>query len=422
MNRTTQLAAMAIIASLCIGPMQGKAQKHRLIKTENYQTLSTATPLTLQTRMLYFYSNGRGSDSSGFSILYDSVQRYSTLTGTYALYGVGTYSYNASGKVNVIEEHEVVQGVRMPLNKIEYTFAGAGIDTERYYGYDPNTSQYRLDTENEYFYNANGDFERIDYYRNGLSLSAVQYYEYNAAKKLTKDSLVDINNGVASPSFIIHKEYDNANNLTVNTVVYYLSGTRIVMGRTFLYYDANGLLVSDSSDAAVSSYLRNNYYSYDAQKRLKTVITLSKSTNGSFVVEDSMTATYTYTSFGYIDKYEQLTVDLLGGRSDAKDSTQNYYEPYIPASAGKVSKQADEFIAYPVPSSSFVNIKWHTDEPVQVQGSIVNMQGQVVQQWSDDATGDYYKSIHTANLPAGNYYIMLSAGGQQLQKAIVIIK
>lgn len=422
MNKTTRLAAMAIIASLCIGPMQGKAQKYRLVKTENYQTLSTATPLTLQTRMLYFYSNGRGSDSTGFNILYDSVQRYSTLTGTYALYGIGTYGYNASGKVDLIEEHEVVQGVRTPLTRIEYTFAGAGIDTERYYGYDPNTLQYRLDTENEYFYNANGDFERIDYYRNGLSLSAVQYYEYNAAKKLTKDSLVDINNGVASPSFIIHKEYDNANNLTVNTMVYYLSGSRIVMGRTLLYYDANGLLVKDSVDAAISSYLRNNYYTYDAQKRVKTVVTLSKSTNGSFVVEDSITTTYTYTSFGYVDKYELLTVDLLGGRSDAKDSTQYYYEPYIPASAGSVPKLDDELIAYPIPGNDFVNIKWHTDKPVQVQGRIVNMQGQVVQQWSEGATDDYYKTIHTTNLPAGNYYVVLTAGDKQLQKAIVIIK
>lgn len=386
------------------------------------------------THYSYDYGTDRGSTPMNDSIEYAKCVRYgfdTSLTLTPIEQWVRTYNGD-----NTVSSIAYYTGYSRPLTLVEtdsFTFTNGRVYLRTYY-----KNVWMRDSNNNYVYVLMPQTNwRNIYYADGQEdvHETVEYWydQNNIFKPRTKNIIrYDANGNVTADSTYTYTlsgwgngtgaQYrytvdGGTGNILASYMLKYVSTTASIdtVSHHLYTYDANGRPVIDSY------FLGGNFnviykYAYNAQGQLAadSFYDIGSNLNSNFNI-------YTYTSFGHLDNKVYGTGGITAPPM-LVNRERYVYEAYWPVNTQRVSKQADDLVAYPVPSSSFVNIKWHTDKAVQVQGRIVNMQGQIVKQWSDDATGDYYKSIHTANLPAGNYYIVLHTGDKQLQKAIVIVK
>lgn len=417
----------AMIAALLITPMLASAQNWRVYKGEYYHSSQLGAPLTLDEKTEFTYSNGRGSDPQNEEVMFDEQTWYSDMVNQPTVVTSKTSrQYDANN--NVTEEidytYDIVNSVLVPDYKTEMVYNGNVLDSTVYYSYDNSLNQYDLDWSEKDTYNGNGKIEMVKRYDDMNVLEEMEFFSYNSNGMVTSDSMVYIMGGVPQPTSVLLYEYDVTGMLlTKLTYVSYYTGSRVVEGSNYYYYDANNLLQGDSSDTQPNGYTVRNTYQYDGQNRLiggTHILTVRN--NGTITNADSSINTISYTSFGYIDAEASTRYSLSVATNITKDSTQYYYGMYFPVGVQTVVTQGNDMVVYPVPSSNFINIKWEVAKPTKLDARIVNIQGQTVRQWSDNADGVYYKSINVGELSAGNYYIVIVANGEKIEKKITVVK
>lgn len=433
------LRSLLISTLIILSCTQAAAQQWRVAAHIRERIVDTGGTLPLydfydSTHYSYHYGTDRSSTPMNDSIEYADRVRYLLDTnGTY--YTLEKWERNYNGD-NTVASTIYYWSNGFPFHILEadsFTFSNGRMSTRTYYRVisvrDSNNnvvSKLMPQRKWGYTYYTDGQedvYETVEYlYSQNKTFTPrmKSIIRYSANGNVTADSTYTYtisgwgNGGGAQ--YLYTLDGTTGNVLEKYKCQYFTSSGNMDTSITNVYvYDAQGRLSIDSSFSG-NMYYETHAYGYNAQGQL-----ITDTAYGNGGITYPIFYVYSYTSFGYLD-------NVVFGRwgiaipPELVSRERYVYEAYWPVNTQSVAKQADDLIAYPVPSSSFVNIKWHTDKPVQVQGRLVNMQGQIVKQWKDDATGDYYKSIHTANLPAGNYYILLTAGDIELQKAIVIVK
>lgn len=337
----------------------------------------------------FFYSNGNlvqhikhdYSYNTTFSYMYKyqynannelkvkEDYRWNSNTSTYLLEKKSFYDYDNHGNIT---RDSLVAGTGVMQHVYKYTnvYDLQG-QLEQKWCMSRNPYYPALDTYYVNYYNSAGDINtEYKFYLNnavpGLDTATVRFYSYNAAGAVVKDSLLSrLNN--------------NAPLSTENV--------------TSFTYDAQGRINSVTEE----SYSQLTGLNYGSQHR-----------------------TFSYTSFGSLAEEVSGTTSKTPMQTKYTHRIRYNYELYWPVSAANIAtKQQEELQAYPVPATDFVNIKWTTDKPTRIQGRLVNLQGQVVKQWSDNADGDYYKSINTSGLPAGAYFIILQTNNTKVKRSII---
>ncbi len=424
-KRLTPISALALTI-LMLSPLASTAQQYRLDRAEYYRSMPPSSPLQIEDEARYYYSNGRGSDANDEDIWFDKEEWYSDkMNNPNRVTSQTIRTYNSNN--DVVEEipyrYRPNISQLQPEGKVENLYSNNRLDSLNSYEYV--SGQYNLTGTGKYIYDNNGNLIIERGYIQGMaSATAEQHYFYDASNRLIKDSSFFYNGGTASTTYVIVYDYDGAGNLLTLTGYDYSTGSKNTYVKIHYYYDANNKLIGDSTSTVVNPNVKQTHlYTYDGQGRIATTTaeTIS-SNNGTLLSHDSTIESYSYTSFGYIDYYNSDRHDVRGVLPRVYDSTQYYYAMYFPVNANSVAKQTSDLVAYPVPSSDFINLKWEAEKTTAITGRIVNMYGQVVQQWSDNADGVYYKSINVANLSAGNYYIVIAADGKQIEKKITVIK
>lgn len=406
-----------------------QAQQWRLVKKEQYIHFNSA-PYHLQEYEDYYYSGNRGfnKDTTNIpfdNILCDRIDKYSAIGLPIEQRGEEYRTYDANDRMIEQQYYKVSfrSSVKVLTPSTKYTYSynsnGKPKDMDLYDSYSDVLQKHMKHYRTSYSYDANNNKTyAVTQGLNGATPVMIweEFYTYNAGNRMLADSIVSYTNGVFSSSRYNRYTYDAAGNLA--TQKYYDStGQRVFLALAYHYiYDAKNRLVLDSTwfanSSNMSTTLRFRSYTYDTNDRLVRMV----------ATEDSSTAinevSYSYTPFGRVDGKVEMS---YSGGPEYYDSTKYYYSIYWPANTSTIASQNDELIAYPVPSSNFINLKWEAAKPTTIHARIVNLQGQIVKQWSDDAAGTYTKSIHVGSLPAGNYIVIFEGGGELLRKEVSIL-
>lgn len=428
MKRISLPMRSAVIAALLASSTIANAQQWRLSKMEYYSADQLGAPFEIEDMVKYQYSGGRGSTAPiNEDILFDKEEWYSDVANQPTqVTSYTTRQYNSNNDVTeeIDFSYDINQSKFLPDYKEESIYSNNKLDSVIYYYYNTSQSKYEFDGSEKDTYDGNGRLSMTKRYDDVNALDEVEYFTYNASGAILTDSIVSYTTGSAKPSAVRLYDYDGAGNHIKLTFVSYNTGSRVVAGHNYYYYDANNLLLGDSSDTQQDGYTVRSTYTYDAQNRMASAIrNFIVRSGGSITSSDSTIADYSYTTFGYSDVARSVTYFTgFGGSGIREDSIKSYYGQYFPVSTNNVAVQTAELVAYPVPSSNFINLKWQSDKSMTINARMVNMQGQVVQQWSDNVDGVYYKSINVANLSAGNYYIVIAADGKQIEKKITVVK
>lgn len=427
MKRSFLPISSAIVAAVLATSSIANAQQWRLSKTEFYSADPAAAPYEIVDMVKYHYSDARGSSAPwNDDIWFDKEEWYSNVVNQPTLVtSYTTRQYNSNNDITeeIDYSYDMNTSSLQPDYKTEMLYNGNVLDSTIYYSYNTTQQQYEFNSSEKDTYNGSGMIEVVKRYDDMNVLDEIEYFTYDANGNILIDSIVSYTTGTPKPMSILYYTYDGAGNNTQWTHVNYYTGSRVVGGNNYYYYDANGLLLGDSSNTDPNGYTVRSTYTYDAQNRMASATrNFIIMTGGTITSADSTITDYSYNTHGYIDAAVAHTYYSGAGTGQMRDSIQYYYSPYFPVNANSVAKQTAELVAYPVPSSDFIHLKWETEKPTAINARIVNMHGQVVRQWNDNADGAYYKSINVANLSAGNYYIVIAANGKQIEKKITVIK
>lgn len=416
---------MAILAAVLLSPAITDAQSWRLDKTESYYSNQTGAPLTLSLKTQYSYSGARGSSPDNKEILYDNKDEYYDRNNPNRVSSRTTHTYNGNNAMEeqIIYNYSISTSQLEPTSKLLNTYVNGMLDSVTAYQYHPTQKVYEVQSTGKYIYDANGNTIKEQGYDVGTgAVVDVLAHDYDANNRVLRDSSYFFNNGVPQTTYVIYYTYDNNGNLIATSAADYSTGVKVDVGIHYYYYDANGLLKGDSAGALPPGDVHKRAYEYDGQARLigDTAVNIID-IGGGTLFADSTIGRYQYTSFGHLEMDEHIKYSMNTTFNINHDSNRHFYAMYFPVSTGTVALQDADLAAYPIPGNDFVNIKWHADEAAQVDAQIINLQGQVMKQWSDKAIGDYNKSVYTGNLPAGNYYLMMNVGDKQMKKMLVII-
>lgn len=426
MKRSFLPNRMAILAAVLLAPAFSDAQSWRLDKTESYYSNQTGAPLTLSLKTQYSYSGARGSSPDNKEILYDNKDEYYDQNNPNRVSARTTHTYNSNNAMEeqVIYSYSPITSQLEPNSKLLNTYVNGMLDSVTAYQYHPTQKVYEVQSTGKYMYDANGNMIKEQGYDIGTgAVLGVVEHDYDVNNRVLRDSSYFFNNGVPQTTYVINYAYDNNGNLITASYSDHSSGTKVDAGIRHYYYYANGLLKGDSAGALAPGDVYRNAYEYNAQAMLVGDTNVNiRNISGGAVYADSTIGSYQYTSFGHLETDEHIRYSMNSTLNIYHDSNRHFYAMYFPVSTGAVAQQGADLIAYPIPSSDFVNIKLELPEPTHITARIVNVQGQTVKQWSDDATETYYKSIKVDNLMTGNYYLVVDVDGVKMTKVITIAK
>lgn len=426
MKRCFLPTRMAILAAVLLSPAITDAQSWRLDKTESYYSNQTGAPLTLSLKTQYSYSGARGSSPDNKEILYDNKDQYYDRNNPNRVSSRTTHTYNGNNAMEeqFIYNYSISTSQLEPTSKLLNTYVNGRLDSVTAYQYHPTQKVYEVQSTGKYIYDANGNTIKEQGYDVGTgAVVDVLEHDYDANNRVLRDSSYFFNNGVPQTTYVINYTYDNNGNLIVTSAADYSTGVKVDVGIHYYYYDANGLLKGDSAGALPPGDVHKRAYEYDAQARLigDTAVNIID-IGGGAIFADSTIGSYQYTSFGHLEMDEHIKYSMNTTFNINHDSNRHFYAMYFPVSTGTVAQQDADLVAYPIPGNDFLNIKLQLSKPTRINARILNMQGQTVAQWSDNADDVYYKSIKVDGLMTGNYYLVVDVDGVKMTKAITIAK
>lgn len=420
---------LLLLCFLLAMPIASDAQNWRLIRSDRYAPDSTGKPLRLKWYSKYYYSNSRGSNFDNSVILFDKMEGFGVdHNGKHQLGYEIIQNYNTN---NDLLSHEYLSVVynpsqsKVPHFKMTYAYTANLQDSMIRYNYDSQLKKYKYSTAYVYQYDANGNMIVQYNYDTGWNKLQARYYSYDANNRVIKDSVVSYYNGNTYVLGVeVYKYYTSGN---LRSKEWFISnGSALELKQRDHYsYNTKGLIAGDSlwqvNSMGDTTLFSVSTYTYNTQDLLVNEEQERYAFfNGNNVFQYAYVTTNSYTSFGYVKNTVQSVKDAT--QEERTDSMCYYYDPYFEVGAPAVKSKEGQLTAYPVPSSSFINLKWQADKPTHINARIVNLQGQVVKQWSDDVEAAYNKSIYVGELPAGKYYIILDTGTNTYKCNIVIAK
>lgn len=419
MNYAT-LCRSAVVAALVLLTTNGYAQQWRLKAQIDEDPKAQGSGYIYEVndslQYDYSYSHNRGSGTSLYynDIPFDSYQQYHfkpgsgyelkrSLIRTYdnndhklteqdrTLYVAGwhlvsedTLSYDASGNLSVWKRWRNVAGVNAPSVLVQkeekrYTYNAQNLITAMNEYTSPGAGQpFTNIRQHTYSYNG-GNLEtlhRVRVPKNGTWVDESAY-------------ITTYTNGMRS------KTEDSRFSLGYAIITYYM-------------YNGAGQRIKDSitSSQATGSGALMNIYTYNAQGLLAT--DTQRYTNRVQSVD-----VYEYTATGLLSVDTRYSVDANGQYVPSK-RYRYQYEAYWPVSVSQAVHNSNDVILYPNPATTELRIsgtvQWQ-------QGRIYNSMGQMVQ--IVNANG---KQVDISRLPAGNYYLQLTANGEVLNKSFTIVR
>ncbi len=314
----------------------------------------------------------------------------------------------------------------------------------------------------------------------GWKDTARYVYEYNSANhKMSKsnyqiwyggfwsdhgESIInyDNNNNITSmnsANYTVDFVYDNNNNLlTMTDEVWDHASSSLVKNerKNYTYTGTNiATYQLEKWDASAAKWTNSEYWTYtytgndvkDAVKQtwnggtwvnaLRNTYTYDNNHNrltetreswdagsGSFV--NALLTSYTYNS------YNQATVITTSSwdnnnsawiHTAADEEMHFYYEYYAPTIVNNFNgTDAMELKLYPVPARDNISITFNTNSAASFNIALFDTKGSILQQWHDNSTGQYTKSIDVSSLPAGNYFVSIKGEAGHITKQFSIVR
>lgn len=407
-----------------------QAQQWRLAKSESFQKDIKSQPYYPTTYADYLYY------ANNLTQYYDEAVGYlkpdRNINTPFSKYYNNKFTYDVNGNKTTESQYiDYNNGSGLTLySQSNYFYQNGVLDTGS--TFIANAAGVpELKTSYKSIVNSAGDVLAMYSYihTNGKAMvSTAKYYEYdaNGFKLLDSSTRYDANGQLLGRNI---NEYttDVVGNILTSSSYAYINGVKEFLGKRYYYYNANNQLIGDSVMTFYNGkYIDNqseNFYYRNAQGLLqKRLYRMTSKTTGTYVLHTLNEERYHYDANDNIVARAQTFIDYYPTTGEYHDSIRNHYEAYWPVSTATVEATQSNLRVYPIPSSSFIDIKWTVDKPTRYNARIVNLQGQVVKQWNDKADGSYTKSIHVGELAAGNYYIVLDADGKRYSERIVIAR
>lgn len=210
--------------------------------------------------------------------------------------------------------------------------------------------------------------------------------------------------------------------LTMEVEEEYISGSWQNSSRILYTYDANNNAVTTETEQwNGSSWDKDGKETrtFDGNHNMLTNIHANW-TGSSY--EPGIRITNTYN--GYNQMLTQI-IDAWDGSAFVPSNGMPYFRNYYEMFNNDVKKTAVQNASlktYPVPAGNELNIELNFKQPAAFAVTISDMTGKVMAAWTEQPVAQYRKTINTANLPSGNYILRVSAGTEQLQQKLNIVK
>ncbi|MEZ5017024.1 MAG: hypothetical protein R2800_08215 [Flavipsychrobacter sp.] len=441
MQRSTWLLVLLCFISFSTA----HAQQWRVVKKvyEKIYTAGLQNNVHDSTIYQYDYNKQRGSSLLNDTIKCDWERKYNLLGSnapqiTYANF----YTYNNDDQL-VTRAHYANDGLNNNWGLISTDTAtySSGKVMRRIYYRIVNGFGMKPLSHDIYEYNANGQVRSYFTGKSAGSNFAIvtdtkHYYTYNSADQLLLDSMSYMYLSVVTflPGAQNASVYDAQGKL-IEKVRYSIDTPNNKLNqRNYYYYNAQGQLAGDSlqtfypPNVILSQNIHS--YTYDAAGRLAT--DTFKKYQGPYPQQLWQTeiTTYTYTSFGRIDKIEKRVINASDNSIYYTETTKYDYEHYWPLEVPNESQGPPRNTGLslsPIPASNMLQIYWHYADAENIQGHIIDMNGRTLLQWEEKAKpyyGAYWysKKIDIANLASGNYYLVLRTRVGTYHKQFVVAK
>ncbi|MEZ5017023.1 MAG: T9SS type A sorting domain-containing protein [Flavipsychrobacter sp.] len=435
MKKLQLLSRAALSFALLFHATTAEAQQWRLIEVVN-QTDTPATSTSsyiTQDSTTYSYSPtaGRGSSVDNDTIDYDEMIVYQRdanslkpsdkSTRVYhsnnTLWAAAHFGYNtASSNWSVQTWDTLYYNSNKLYRKSTYTNLGSNMMEV---------------TRDSFAYDGQGNVSFKETSHNmgvGSSLTPTfwYFYKYDANNNPIADSGLYYDNGWWETQFTIERMFNGSGKMTDLRTYSSLTGTGgklELVSRRYYHYNGMGQLAIDSIQTYYLPTLTRDHeqrtYTYNGSGQLVSALYWKRHRTNNQTL-DSQLVTISYTSYGRVEEVE--TTYYVSGSIAKKEKTRYKYEQYWPVAVKAVAAAKNELLLYPNPANHVLSISWKTASNVLLQGRIMNMQGQVVEQWTEQVNTPYQKQINTSALAAGNYYLELHAGAAIESKQFVIIK
>ncbi|MCB0698965.1 MAG: T9SS type A sorting domain-containing protein [Chitinophagales bacterium] len=347
---------------------------------------------------------------------------------------------------------------------IHYTKKYDGSDRlliEDYSSYEYPT-YYSTHTSSKYTYDANGLLQTSSYYYNRFKSAPYTnyaYYVYDTAKRLVILDIRshDIHSGYTSDTGRTEYAYDSLNRLSEKTLKFRDTVKGFLPIEKYVYgYDSLNRLISEDWvwwDSIANAWMNRTQFEYvysgtnvqPDQRINKLYDTATKTYTATWKDEyvfnslgDTLSTTHKVlkgTSFNKAWRREILyniydqpdTLYIFSYNVDNPTSSAELtykftyiYEIYWPNSVTTVEDNKSEVLAYPIPAHGMLTVKAILDKPQDVQTSIYDMQGRVVQTHTYRSEKTFIQTLPIADLPPGNYILKLRGESVDATKRFVV--
>lgn len=204
----------------------------------------------------------------------------------------------------------------------------------------------------------------------------------------------DNDNGVWQNKSKWEYQYNNSNDVTITTEYSWSGSYWQNYKKVFTSYDSRGNMIENveqvwdqSSNSYINSKRETREYNEFDQPTLIT------------------------TNTWRVNNWVAYTGD---------EQIRLYYEVYDPTSVPEIAATTDMNI-YPMPANNELNVDVQMNRADDVHLMLTDMFGRAIIQQDDHTAASYHKTLSVANVPSGNYVLMLlTDSGDQYSKTVVI--
>jgi len=315
-------------------------------------------------------------------------------------------TYNSSNSLTsyYIDNYDTANNSVISYQYLDYTYnTNQTIDSVLYLSYNPLSAPKPWKTGEKYIYDNAAQLIRKHILRWDSTLSvwvdqgATDSFTYNSNGKLVKAANID--------------------------------------GFTTYTYDNNGLKIADTTFWGWATYTDLWVYDYYPAGNLKSKEHLQYDMSQQIWLPYEKT-TYNYNGNNCTDitywswdktnnTYQQNgKIDYLYNNYNQivqAGDTRYYYEGF-PAGVAETAAGQPVISISPIPAVTYTNLEMDFDSPTAFSVIIFDMQGRIVKQFTDKASGKYKKHINVQDIPAGQYMLQVKTGSEARVKNFTVIR
>jgi hypothetical protein len=175
----------------------------------------------------------------------------------------------------------------------------------------------------------------------------------------------------------------------------------------------------NSGTSSWDNYSQKTYSGFVAQQPTQEIEQDWNSGSSAYV--NSEETLNTYNSFNQITHTYNENWNAGGFWEETTGNTASAYgyQSYD-TKVQNINNIGGEAQVFPVPTSNMLSMEVTWDVPQAFAITIINQQGQTMQQWQVAASLQYNNSIYVNNLPPGNYILKIDGSEGSISKRITI--